>query len=106
MSEPKAVGDLVIVRPILLKKEGKLFLPEGATTNRGVEFGEVVSVGEDYTWGLIPGQQIIFMPGEGTPIEDGKYRSLKPERILAILFGNWQHNLSNVRYQDHQTHAR
>ena len=78
----KAVGDFVIIEPIIQEKIGIIFLPDQAKKDNA--FGIVISVGPENKDGLKAGDKVFFRKNEGTVIEE-KYIVLKPQWVLGVV---------------------
>jgi hypothetical protein len=82
----KAVGDFVIIEPIIQEKVGIIFIPDQAKKEVSNSFGIVISVGPENSLGVKPEDKVFFRKNEGTVIEE-KYICLASKWIVGVEEG-------------------
>ncbi len=81
----KAVGDLIVVRPIYENAGSKLHLSDGCVKELSELYGIVESIGPDWPHKeLSVGDKVRYIHGEGTVFDDGTV-ALEASRTLYFL---------------------
>ena len=78
----QAVGDMVIVEPVLKKTVGVIHIPDSAQRKLSEFAGVVVSVGPEYPYEIKAGDKVLYRENEGVPVES-------QGKNLLVLKSEW-----------------